>query len=341
MLAMAFTRHGDASVIEAMDLPVPEPADGEVLVRVQACALNHLDLWVRNGLPMPIPMPHIGGCDVAGVVERLGRGVTGLQAGQRVVVSPALSCGHCEWCTRGDDSMCAEFRVLGFQTQGGLAEFVAVRATDVIPVSEAWSFAEWAAVPLVFLTAWHMLFRRAGLRPGEDVLVQAAGSGVGSAAIQIAKLAGARVFATAGSDAKLEAALALEADFVINYSKANFAKEVKSLTNGRGVDVVVEHVGEAVWKDSLSCLSRNGRLVTCGATTGPIVNLDLRFFFMRQLTVSGCYMGGRHELLDVLRLVDQRKLRPVIDRIFPLRETREAQQRMEQREQFGKIVLQP
>lgn len=341
MRAMTFSRHGDTSVIEAQDLSVPEPADGEVLVRVKACSLNHLDLWVRKGLPARIPMPHIGGSDIAGIVEKLGPGAHGVVVGQRVVVSPALSCGQCDWCTRGDDSLCPDFKVVGFQTQGGLAEFTVARARDLIPISDAWSFAEWSAVPLVFLTAWHMLFRQAKLQPGEDVLVQAAGSGVGSAAIQIAKLAGARVIATAGSAAKLNLALELGADFVVNYSTGSFAKEVRTFTGGRGVNVVVEHVGESVWKESLSCLARGGRLVTCGATTGPVVSIDLRFVFSRQLSIVGAYMGGRHELLEVLRLVEQRRLRPVIDRIFPLADAAAAQQRMERREQFGKVVLQP
>jgi NADPH:quinone reductase-like Zn-dependent oxidoreductase len=341
MLAMAFARPGDVDVIEPMDLPEPVLADDEVLVAVKACALNHLDLWVRRGLPMKIPMPHIGGCDVTGVVAKLGRSVSGLAVGQRVMIAPGLRCGNCEWCTRGEDSLCSEFKVLGFQVQGGLAEFAKARASDIIPISDSWSLAEWAAVPLVFLTAWHMLFRRVALRAGEDVLVQAAGSGVGSAAIQVAKLAGARVFATAGSDAKLRLAQELGADYAINYREKNFADEISAITGGRGVDVVFEHIGEAVWKDSLRCLARNGRLVTCGASSGPQVAIDLRFFFMRQLTVSGAYMGGRDELLQVIKLVDRRELRPVVDAVMPLRETRAAQKRLEDREQFGKVVLTP
>jgi NADPH:quinone reductase-like Zn-dependent oxidoreductase len=341
MLAMAFAKHGDVDVIEPMDLPVPDVADDEVLVQVKACALNHLDLWMRQGLPMKIPMPHISGCDVTGVVAKLGRAVTGLKEGQRVMISPGLRCGHCEWCSRGEDSMCSEFKIFGLQVQGGLAEYTKARAVDLVPISEAWSFAEWAAVPLVFLTAWHMLFRRVGLKPGDDVLVHAAGSGVGSAAIQIAKLAGARVFATAGSDAKLAQARALGADYTVNYRQANFADEVLQITGGRGVDIVFEHIGEAVWKDSLRAMARNGRLVTCGATSGPQVNLDLRFFFMRQLSVTGAYMGGREELLQVVKLIERRELRPVVDTVMPLRETRAAQRRMAEREQFGKIVLEP
>ena len=341
MLAMAFAKHGDVDVIEPMNLAEPDLEDDEVLVQVKACALNHLDLWMRQGLPIQMPMPHISGCDVTGVVAKLGRSVQGFTEGQRVMISPALRCGQCEWCLEGQDSLCAEFKIFGLQVQGGLAEFTKARAVDLIPISESWSFAEWAAVPLVFLTAWHMLFRQARLRPGQDVLVQAAGSGVGSAAVQIAKLSGARVFATAGTDAKLDAARQLGADYAINYRKAKFADEVLQLTSGRGVDVVFEHIGEAVWKDSLRVLAPGGRLVTCGATSGPAVNIDLRFFFTRQLSVIGAYMGGRAELLQVVKLVDRRELRPVIDTVMPLGETRAAQRRMAQREQFGKIVLEP
>jgi NADPH:quinone reductase-like Zn-dependent oxidoreductase len=341
MLAMAFATHGDVNVIEEMDVQAPELAEDEVLVQVKACALNHLDLWMRQGLPFKIPMPHISGCDVTGVVAKVGGSVRGFKEGQRVMVSPSQSCRQCSWCSAGEDSMCSEFRIHGLQTQGGLAEFTKARAVDLISISDAWSFAEWAAVPLVFLTAWHMLFRRAGLKPGDDVLVQAAGSGVGSAAIQIAKLAGARVFATAGSDAKLELAQELGADYTINYSKANFAEQVMNLTGKRGVDIVFEHIGESVWKDSLRALARNGRLVTCGASSGPMVSLDLRFFFMRQLVVTGAYMGSRDELLQVVRLMERRELRPVVDAVMPLRKTRDAQQRMTNREQFGKIVLEP
>lgn len=341
MLAMAFAKHGDVDVIEPMDLPLPELADDEVLVQVKACALNHLDLWMRQGLPFKIPMPHISGCDVTGVIAKMGRSVRGYQEAQRVMVSPAQSCRHCEWCSDGEDSMCAEFKIHGLQVQGGLAEFTKARAIDLIPISDGWSFAEWAAIPLVFLTAWHMLFRRVGLKPGDDVLVQAAGSGVGSAAIQIAKLAGARVFATAGSDDKLKQAQELGADYTFNYTKCNFADEVLKLTNKRGADIVFEHIGESVWKDSLRCLARNGRLVTCGATSGPVVQLDLRFFFMRQICVTGAYMGSRDELLQVVKLVERRELRPVVDIVMPLRETQQAQRRMANRQQFGKIVLEP
>jgi NADPH:quinone reductase-like Zn-dependent oxidoreductase len=338
---MAFARHGDVEVIEPMDLPVPEPADDEVLVQVKACALNHLDLWMRQGLPFKIPMPHISGCDVSGVVAKLGRSVREFSEGQRVLISPGQSCRRCQWCSSGEDSMCSEFKIHGLQVQGGLAEFTKARAIDLVPISEAWSFAEWAAIPLVYLTAWHMLFRRVALKPGDDVLVQAAGSGVGSAAIQIAKQAGARVFATAGSDAKLKLAQELGADYTINYEQSNFADEVLKLTDKRGVDIVFEHVGETVWKDSLRALARNGRLVTCGASSGPMVSLDLRFFFMRQLVVSGAYMGSRDELLQVLKLVERRELRPVVDAVMPLREARQAQQRMANREQLGKLVLEP
>ena len=341
MRAVAFKQHGDIEVLEEMELPKPAVDEDEVLVAVKACALNHLDLWIRKGLPGPIPMPHILGCEITGVVAEKGKRVTRFKEGERVMIAPGQSCRHCEWCLRGDDPCCAEYRVMGYQSQGGYAEYAKAKHWDVIAIGEGWSLAEWAAVPLVFQTAWHMLFDRARLRPGDDVLIHAAGSGVGSAAIQIAKYAGARVFTTASRDEKLEHARGLGADFTINYKTADFADAVLEATGGRGVDIVVEHIGQDVWKGSLKCLAKNGRLVTCGATSGPVVSLDLRFLFMKQHTVMGSYMGSRSDLLEALKLVERRELRPVVDKVFPLGQAREAQRRMAEREQFGKLVLEP
>lgn len=341
MKAMVFAKHGGPEVLEPVEMPVPELEDGEVLVEVKACGLNHLDLWARAGLPIPIPMPHVGGCEITGVVAEAGQGVTEVEPGTRVMVAPGLSCRHCWWCLHDEDPRCPHYAITGLQTQGGFAEYAKAHAHDLIPLSPTWSFAEWAAVPLTFLTAWHMLFHHARLKPGEDVLVQAAGSGVGSAAIQVARLVGARVFTTAGSQEKLDQAQELGAHHLINYREVNFADEVLRLTEGRGVDVVVEHIGPDVWRDSLKSMAKGGRLVTCGATSGPEVGLDLRFFFMRELSVTGSYMGTRSELLEVLRLVERRELRPVVDRVFPLTRLREAQEYMHDRRQFGKIVIEP
>jgi NADPH:quinone reductase-like Zn-dependent oxidoreductase len=341
MRAVAFAEPGGADKLQLMDLPKPTPDDGEVVVQVKACALNHLDVWVRQGLPTKIPMPHIGGCETAGVVAELGRGVQGLSAGQRVLISPGQGCNTCDWCAQGIDSCCDQYRIHGYQTQGGFAEFTKARACDLIPISEAWSFAEWAAVPLTFVTAWNMLHTKARIQANDQVVIFGASSGVGVAGIQMARLAGAHVFAVAGSDDKLRRAEELGADVLLNYNTQDIAKEVKARTGGRGADIVFEHVGAAVWQQATRCLGKNGRIVTCGATTGPKVEIDLRFFFTQQHAVLGAYMGGRHELNQCLRLIERRIFRPVVDSVFPLEQLRQAQERMERREMFGKIVVTP
>jgi NADPH:quinone reductase-like Zn-dependent oxidoreductase len=341
MRAMAFAHPGGPEVLQLMDLPRPVPDDDEVLVEVKACALNHLDVWIRKGLPTPIPMPHIGGCETAGVVVELGKKVKDVALGQRVLISPGQCSLESDWYNRGLDSCAADYHIQGNQTQGGFAEFAKARAADVLPISEAWSFVEWAAVPLTFVTAWNMLHTRAAVRPNDNVVIFGASSGVGVAGIQIAKQAGARVFAVAGSDDKLRKAEELGADVLINYNTQEIAKEVKARTQGRGADIVFEHVGAAVWAQAMKCLGKNGRLVTCGATTGPKVEIDLRFFFTQQHAILGAYMGGRHELLQCLRLIERRVFRPVVDSVFPLERLREAQEKMERREMFGKIVITP
>lgn len=341
MRAMAFAKHGGPEVLELMDLPVPAIDDDEVLVRVKACALNHLDVWVRKGLGVTIPMPHIGGCETTGEVAEIGKRVSGLEVGQRVLISPGQADLADEWCANALDQCAPSYHIQGNQTQGGFAEFAKAKACDVLPISEAWSFAEWAAVPLTFVTVWNMLHRRAGIKANDTVVVWGASSGVGVAAIQMAKLAGARVFAIAGSPDKLQKAEALGADELLNYTTQDVAKEVKARTGGRGADIVVEHVGAEVWTQAMRCLGRNGRLVTCGATTGPKVEIDLRFFFTQQHAVLGAYMGSRGDLMQCLKLVDRRLLRPVVDSVWPLEKLREAQERMERREMFGKLVVTP
>ncbi|MGQ0636558.1 MAG: zinc-binding dehydrogenase [Planctomycetaceae bacterium] len=339
MRAIAFSRTGDIDVLEPMDLPRPEIEPDEVLVRVRACGLNHLDLWVRQGLPMKIPMPHIGGCEIVGEVAEIGSRVTGVSIGQTVMISPTQGCGACEACFRGDDPGCPQFCIPGEHSQGGFAEFAKAHVRHIFPLSNTWSLVEWAATPLVFVTAWSMVYRHGRVRPGDDVVVQGAASGVGSAAIQIARLAGARVFATAGNAAKAQLARDLGADVVINYNEQSFADVVKQQTGGRGVDVIIEHVGLAVWKDCLRSLAPGGRLVTCGATTGPKVEIDLRFFFTRGLEIVGALMGTRSELNQALKMLDQQRLRPVVDRVFPLEKLREAHQYLAERRQLGKVVI--
>ncbi|MBI1977689.1 MAG: zinc-binding dehydrogenase [Candidatus Omnitrophica bacterium] len=342
MKAVIFKEHGDPNqLLYRTDVPEPQIGPEEVLLRVRACALNHLDIWTRQGMPgITIPLPHILGCDIAGEVEQIGTNVKGISKGLRVAVAPGISCGHCKWCHAGWDSLCEQYKILGFQIDGGYAEFVKVPAQNLIPITDRFSWEEWASCPLVFLTAWHMLVTRAELKKGETVLIQAGGSGVGIAAIQIAKkLIEARVITTVGSDEKIERAKTLGADEVINYTKTDFAKKVQELTEGQGVNVVLEHIGAETFEKSLTALSKKGRLITCGVTSGGSAKIDLRFLFVRQHSILGSYMGGRNELNEVLGFIKQGRLKPIVDMVFPLDEAREAHKRMLDRKNFGKIVL--
>jgi len=340
MKAIVIHQHGDPAVLHYTEVPEPHIRPHEVLVRVRACALNHLDLWVRKGLPgVSFPMPHILGSDVAGEVAKVGSEVTTVHVGQKVVLAPGVSCGKCPACVSGNDNRCREFTNLGYLIDGGCAEYVRVPEVNCMPYPENLDWAHAAAVPLVFQTAWHMLINRAQLQPGEDVLVLAVGSGVGSAAIQIAKFFGARVIATAGNDEKLAKAKELGADEVIHHGIMPISKEVKRLTNGRGVDVVFEHVGTATWDHSVKSLADSGRLVTCGATTGFDAHIDLRFLFIRQLSLMGSYMGTKSELRTVMKLVAQGRLKPTVDKVFDLADCMAAHNYLEKSKQFGKVVL--
>ena len=342
MRAVVFNDHGDTGRLEYTYVEVPHLGPDDVLVKVKACALNHLDLWTLKGMPgIKISMPHVLGCDISGEVVKTGHKVHGIPLNRPVIVCPGIRCGKCEHCKTGWDSLCPDYKIIGFQGNGGYAEYVKVPAKNIIPVSTRWSFEEWAAVPLVFLTAWHMLVTRAALKKGEKVLIHAAGSGVGSAAIQIAKLLRAHVITTVGSQEKARHAKALGADEVINYREKDFFAEVKKITHGHGVDVVLEHIGPETFAKSLASLTKKGRLVTCGVTSGPMINLDLRFIFVRQLSIAGCYMGGLNELKRVIRRMERKKLKPVVDKVFPLREARAALERMQSRANFGKIILVP
>jgi len=340
MKAVVFHEHGEVDRLQCAEVKEPKAGAGEVKIKVEACALNHLDIWVRlGGRPIPIPMPHISGSDIAGTVVETGRGVKEFAVGTRAALAPGLSCGQCEYCLSDNDSACADFKLMGFQVQGGYAEYVVAPARNVIPVSEKLSFEEWASLPLVFVTSWHMLFTRGHLRCGETVLIQAAGSGLGIAAIQLAKLAGARVITTAGSDAKLKRAQKLGADEVINYKEKDFVEETMRLTHGRGADLVFEHIGGETFTRSLDALRRAGRLCICGVTAGMEAQINLLPFFAKQLSVHGSYMGSLTEQKKVLQLAEEGKIKPVIDKIFPLQEAQAAQQRMLDRKNFGKIVL--
>jgi NADPH:quinone reductase-like Zn-dependent oxidoreductase len=309
---------------------------------VRACALNHLDVWARKGLPgIEIKMPHILGNDIAGVVREAGEVVTWVRAGDEVMLQPGISCGHCVDCLRGQDNACPEYDILGYRRDGGYSELVKAPGVNVIPKPKDLSWEEAAALPLVTVTAWHMLVTRAAVQPGEDVLIHAAGSGVGSVGIQIAKLRGARVIATAGSDEKLEKARSLGADETINYTRADWPKEVRRLTGKRGVDVVFEHTGAETWPGSVAALAKMGRIVTCGATSGYDARTDLRQVFYRHLSILGSFMGSKAELLDAMSFVERGAIRAVVDRVLPLGEARRAHELMEDRAQFGKLVLVP
>lgn len=340
MKAIRFHTHGGPEVLQYEDAPDPVARPGHVVVRVAACALNHLDLFQRVGLErVTIPLPHISGADVAGIIDEVGEGVRDLTAGQRVMLQPGLSCGTCARCLSAQDHTCARYDVLGYQSEGGYAERVAVPAANVICLPDHIDFVKAAAFPLTFLTAWHMLFAKAGLTSADVVLVIAAGSGVGQAAVQIAKASRARVIATARGEDKCAQAVTLGADDVIDSTREDVPKQVKALTGGRGADIVIEHVGAATWEGSVRSLARGGRLVTCGATTGFEATLDLRHLFARQLTFAGSYMGAKAELLRASDGFFRGFYTPVIDSTFPLRAAAAAQRRLESGAQFGKVVL--
>ncbi len=342
MKAAVFRSHGGPEVIEIADLPIPQPSAGQVLLRVEAAALNHLDLWARRGLPgLQLDFPHIGGSDMAGTVERLGSAVQGLEPGVRALVNPSLWCGRCEWCRRGQESLCTSYRIIGEHLSGGLAEFAAVPAQNVYPIPDDLPFDQAAAIPLVYQTAWRGLITRARLRPGETVLITGGSGGVSTAAVQIARLAGATVYAVTSGPENVRRLRELGADLVIDRLEEDFSAEVWRATGKRGVDVAFDSVGEAVWPGLMRALARDGRLVTYGATTGPKGQIDIRLTFWKQLQVIGTTMSSRAEFEQVISLVFDKVLQPVIDVVWPLERAREAHERLESGEGFGKIVLTP
>jgi NADPH:quinone reductase-like Zn-dependent oxidoreductase len=342
MRAIGFTQHGGPQVLTLMERPTPTPTAQQVRVRVKAVALNHLDVWVRQGWPgLTLDLPHVLGSDVSGVIDAVGSEVNDLAVGAEVVVNPGLSCGHCERCLMGDDNLCRHYAIIGEHLAGGYAEYVCVPRQNVLPKPKRLSFEAAACLPLTFLTAWTMLVRRSQLKAGETVLVQAAGSGVGSAGVQIAKLLGATVIATASSEAKLQKAKALGADHLINYTETDFVAEVRRLTNKRMVDVVFEHVGGTTFEKSVACLPYGGRLVTCGATSGDTVPLNLKVLFYKRLSLLGSTMGSKGDLFRILQLVEAGRLEPVLDRVMPLEAAADAHQLLSERKAFGNIVLTP
>ncbi len=341
MRAAVFHAHGGADRLVVESRPRPEPGPGEVRIRVAAAGLNHLDLWARRGLPFAIPLPHIGGSDVAGVVEAVAEGGDRALLGTRAVVNPSLWCGRCRACAHGEQSLCDSYRILGEHTDGGFAQYSTVPADHVYPLPDDYPFSEAAALPISYGTAWRAVVGRARVRPGEDVLVLGASGGTAVAAIQIALLAGAHVYAVTSGAENVARVQALGADVVYDRTRVDFSVELHRDTAKRGVDVVVENVGEATWKQSVRSLARNGRLVTYGATTGPHGAIDLRQLFWKQLRIIGSTMASKAEFEAMLRAAFQGRIRPVVDRILPLDQLRSAHEALEAGDIFGKVVLLP
>jgi NADPH:quinone reductase-like Zn-dependent oxidoreductase len=343
MKALAFHEFGGPDKLKYEDVPDPKITPSEVLVRVRACALNHLDLVVREGIPaLKTPLPFWTGCDIAGEIAEVGAEVQNVKAGTRVAVNPNLTCGRCEFCAQGEDSLCVRYGILGEHLPGGLAEYVAVRGDNVLPLPASVSFEAAASFVLTNMTAWRMVVTQGQVRPGQDVLVIGVGGGVSSTAVQIARLCGARVIVTSSDDAKLEKAKALGAEVGINYKKnPDWAKQVFEVTAKRGVDVVIENVGAATWKDSIRSLKGGGRLVTCGSTSGPVGETIIPLVFWKQVHLIGSTMANRKEFHDVMGQFFAGRLKAIIDEVVPLKDGAAAQQRLGEGKQFGKIVLTP
>ncbi|MHA1994387.1 MAG: zinc-binding dehydrogenase [Candidatus Hodarchaeales archaeon] len=347
MKAVLLHEHGVIENLKYEDFPTPEPKSNEVLVKVKGVALNHLDLFVRKGLPgLQLKMPHILGSDISGTISELGSLVseTTLAEGQDVVIDPGIYCGTCEFCCQGQHSLCNTYGILGEHKRGGYAEYIAIPASQVIPIPKTSpiSLLNAAAVPLTFMTAYHMLMDRAKIKVGEDVLITGISGGVALAALQIARTVGARIFVTSSSDEKLQQAKELGANFLINYnSTPDFHKEIFKMTHRRGVDIVIDSAGQATWQKSIRSLRKGGRLVTCGATTGPVAETNINLLFWKQFELLGSTMGSRGDLNAVLELVWKGRLKPVVDRVLPLNEAQFAHTLLEKGDHFGKIILQP
>ncbi len=340
MKACLIDEHGGPDVLKFVDRPTPTPNSHEVRIAVKAAGMNHLDCWVRRGVEgHQFPLPIIPGCDGAGIIDAVGAEVRGLRVGDRVAVAPGFSCGMCDLCVSGRNNLCRYYGIFGETTDGTNAEYLCVPHVNVLPLPESMSFVDAAASPLVFLTAWHMLVNRCGIQAGDKVLIHAAGSGVSMAAIQIAKLMGAEVLTTAGSQTKVDQGLALGADHGINYRETDFLKATREITHRRGVDIVVDHVGAENIAKSIRCLAKGGRVVTCGATAGPELTTDLRLVFFKSLSILGSTMGGHGDMRDVWQLLCSGALSPVVGAVLKMEDVAQGHALLENRAVFGKVVL--
>ena len=341
MRAVLLEQHGPADVLKVVsDFPIPEPGTGEVRIRVRAAALNRLDIWVRNGWPgIKLPLPHIPGADAAGDIDKLGEGVTGWNVGDRVVIDPGLSCGHCEFCRSGHENLCPEFKLMGEDIRGTNAEYIVISVRNLLKLPDHVSYAEAAAASLVYLTAWHSLITRGALRAGESVLIIGAGGGVNTASIQIAKLAGAKVYVVGSDAAKLAYARSLGADELIDRSAEDWSKAIFTRTNRQGVDVVVDNVGKETLFGSIRSVKRGGRILIVGNTSGPIAEVDLRYIFRKNISIIGSTMAPHADFVTVMKLVFEGKLKPIIGATFPLEQVAQAHQALEKGDVVGKVVL--
>lgn len=345
MKAVVFEEHGGIEKLQYKDVPDPKPSSGEVLIRVKAAGCNFNDIWARRGLPgMKVSLPHISGSDVSGIVAEVGSTVSGINVGDEVVIHPGVSCRKCEFCVSAREYFCRNYKIYGFQTgplDGGDAEYVKVPEVNVLPKPKNLSFEEAASFPLVLLTVWHMLVTRARTKAGDDVLIWGAAGGLGTIAVQVAKLFGAKAIACVGSEDKAEAVKKIGASEVVNHAKQDVVSEVRRITNRRGVNIVFEHTGAATWERSVQSLAWGGTIVVCGATSGFDAKTDLRFLWNKQLNFLGCHMGTKSELIEALRFVEAGLIRPVIHTVLPLEKAAAAQQTMEDRQAIGKIILTP
>jgi len=340
MKAAIITEHGELDKVSVADIAKPKPGPGEVLIQVKSAALNHLDIWVRKGRPgVTMLMPHVLGSDASGVISEIGSQASGFAVGDEVIINPGLSCGHCDYCARGEQSECFSFGIVGMNRPGTFAEYAAVPTSNVYPKPKHLDFNEAAALPLAYVTAWRMLMTRAGLKAGQTLLIHGIGGGAALAALQLAKLAGADVIATSSSDEKLNRAEQIGAKHTINYKRQDVVARVKELTSGRGVDVVVDTVGAATWPIDFACVRRGGKIVICGVTSGPKAETNLQALYWNQINIMGSTMGSDDDFRAMLAAVSSAKLKPVVDSVFLLAEVGKAMSKMETGTQFGKIVL--